>query len=251
MTISTDSSLHDAEEAAPLAQSPKRIEMDALESLLRVAIGATTLGVDELLVRVRAWEEEVLYNPYRITGTPSETPGVRARYALIGLLFLASRVTRTTAVDFANYSERQAGNVYRALDDFARTPVIGILARPFKAGVDAVLNTRDRELERWIRIGRIEERDGRRIATLGTEELAKELLERISQNDKLKEAISELVQQQSIDLTGAVVDDLREGTLDADSRIERTVWRVLGRTPRASGAPTAHRPDPDKTSRNS
>jgi hypothetical protein len=206
--------------------------MDALESLLRLAVGATALGADELLVRVRKWEEQVMYNPQRTALMPAETPAVRARYALIGLLFVATRTARNAAIDFANYSERQADGIYRTLDDFARTPLLGILARPFKAGVDAVLRTRDRELERWIRIGRVEERDGRRVAALGTEELINEIILRISENDKLKASISQLVQQQSLDMTGEVVDDLRQGTIDADNLLESVIWRLLGRKPR-------------------
>jgi hypothetical protein len=220
--------------------------LDPVEALLRVAVGATALGVDELLIRVRKWEQEVLYNPHRTTTLSPETPEDRARYALIGLLFLATRRTREAAIDFANYSEHQAGNMYRTLSDFARVPVLGILAAPMKAGVDAVLRTRDRELERWIRIGRIEERDGRRIAALGTQELVKEVIDAISRNDVLKESISELVQQQSLDLTGEVVDDLRQGTIDADNRIESIVWRLLGRNPRV----IADAPGTDRSRRN-
>jgi hypothetical protein len=172
---------------------------------------------------------------------PVETPEVRTRYALIGLLFLATRSTRDAAVGFANYSEKQASGVYRALSEFSRTPVLGILASPLKIGVDSVLRTRDRELERWVRIGRIEERDGRRIAALGVEELVKEVVDAISTNDVVKESISELVQQQSLDLTGELVDDLRQGTIQADNEIERLIWRLLGRQPRqiAEAQPTS------------
>ncbi|MFC1465550.1 MAG: hypothetical protein ACFLMY_11960 [Candidatus Brachytrichaceae bacterium NZ_4S206] len=220
---------------APAQHAESVPETDAVESLLRLVVGATALGIDELLKRLRAWEAEALYNPHRSAPLPAETPAVRARYALIGLLFLASRAARETAVDFANYSEKQASNAYNLLSGFARTPVIGILARPMKAGVDALLRTRDRELERWIRIGRVEERDGRRIAAMGIEELSRELVDAISKNEKLKTAISNLVQQQSLDLTGEIVDDLRQGAKDADDRLEAAIWRLLGREPQRSG----------------
>ncbi|MCS6848608.1 MAG: hypothetical protein RMN52_12960 [Anaerolineae bacterium] len=223
------------EPLAPAQPTPPLPETDAVESLLRLVVGAAALGTDELLKRLRAWEAEVLHNPHRSAPLPAETPAVRARYALIGLLFLASRAAREAAVDFANYSEKQANNAYHLLSGFARTPVIGILARPMKAGVDALLRTRDRELERWIRIGRVEERDGRRIAAMGIEELSREVVDAISKNDKLKTAISNLVQQQSLDLTGEIVDDLRQGAKDADDRLEAAIWRLLGREPHRSG----------------
>jgi hypothetical protein len=209
-------------------------DFDAIETLLRLLVGATSLGADELLARARDWEKDVLYNPHGATRMPDETPGVRARYALIGLVFLAGRAAHTATVDFTNYSERQANAMYHTLSDLSRVPVLGILARPMKVGVDALLRTRDRELERWIRIGRIEERDGRRIAALGTEELVQELILRISENDKLRDSISTLVQQQSLDMTGEAVDSLRQGTMDADARIERVIWKLLGRTPRST-----------------
>lgn len=230
MTSTPHSDISTSTSAIPARQLSA--DFDAVESLLRLVVGATSLGADELLARARAWEKEVLYNPHRATHMSDETPGVRARYALIGLVFLAGRAARDATIDFTNYSERQTNSLYHTLSDFARVPVIGILARPMKVGVDALLRTRDRELERWIRIGRIEERDGRRIAALGTEELVKELMQRISENDKIKSSISELVQQQSLDLTGEVVDDLRQGTIDADNRLEQTIWRLLGRGPR-------------------
>lgn len=218
--------------AARLTPPPRGFELGAVETLLRLAIGGAALGVDELLSRAQKWEEQVMFNPHRTAPLPVETPEVRARYALIGLLFLATRTTRDAAVDFANYSDRQASNVYRTLSDFSRTPVLGILATPFKIGVDAVLRTRDRELERWIRIGRLEERDGRRIAALGTEDLVREVVDVISKNPTIKNSISDLVQQQSLDLAGEVVDDVRQSSISADDRIEAFIWRLLGRSPR-------------------
>jgi hypothetical protein len=207
-------------------------ELGAVETLLRLAVGGTALGVQELLSRAQKWEEQVMYNPHRASSMPVETPEVRTRYALIGLLFLATRSTRDAAVGFANYSERQASSLYRTINDFSRTPLIGLLASPLKVGVDAVLRTRDRELERWIRIGRLEERDGRRIAALGTEELIKEVVDAISKNPTIKNSISDLVQQQSLDLAGEMVDDVRQSSINADDRIEGFIWRLLGRAPR-------------------
>ncbi|BCX02559.1 MAG: hypothetical protein KatS3mg053_0497 [Candidatus Roseilinea sp.] len=235
------------EPLAPAQPTPSLPETDAVESLLRLVVGAAALGADELLKRLREWEAEVLYSPHHSAPLPAETPAVRARYALIGLLFLASRAARDTAVDFANYSEKQANNAYNLLSGFARTPVIGILARPMKAGVDALLRTRDRELERWIRIGRVEERDGRRIATMGIEELSREVVDAISKNDKLKTAISNLVQQQSLDLTGEMVDDLRQSAKDADDRIEAAIWRLLGREPQRFDASSSSQSRKNRT----
>ncbi len=235
----------------PAQPNPSPPPSDALESLLRLVIGAAALGTDELLKRLREWEAEVLHNPQHAASLPLETPAVRARYALIGLLFLATRGARDAAVGFANYSEQQAGNLYTLLSDFARTPVIGILARPMKVGVDALLRTRDRELERWIRIGRVEERDGRRIAAMGTESLIREVIGVISTNPKLRDSISNLLQQQSLDLTGEIVDDLRQSAKDADDRIEATIWRLLGREPRRNSSPTGSRPPRNRTSNRS
>jgi hypothetical protein len=198
---------------------------DDLESVLRLLIGAGVLGGDELLRRLRQWEEHVLYEPQQSGQMPLEDEFTRLRYAVIGLLFDGSKRAVKAANDVVNYGNRQSSAAYRTLDDLTRVPLIGLLASPVKRTVDNATRRRDDEVERLIRIGRVEERDGRKLAAVATDELISELLIRVGNDPE----VSNIIQNQSVDMAGDMLDDFRQGTVNADQRLQGAIQRLLGR----------------------
>jgi hypothetical protein len=198
---------------------------DDLESVLRVLIGAGVLGGDELLRRLRQWEDKVLHEQQSPGQMPLEDDFTRLRYAVIGLLFDSSKRAVKAASDVVNYSNRQSSAAYRTLDDLSRMPLIGLLATPVRRAVDDVTRRRDNEVERLIRIGRVEERDGRRLAAVATDELISELLARVGNDPQ----VSNIIQNQSVDMAGDMLDDFRQGTVKADKKLHGAIQRLLGR----------------------
>lgn len=198
---------------------------DDLESVLRLMVGAGVLGADELLRRLRQWEEKVIYETNQPAQMPLEDDFTRLRYAAIGLLFSASKGAIKLANDTVNYGQRQTNAAYRVLDDASRLPLIGLLAAPLKRTIDDVSRRRDDEVERLIRIGRVEERDGRKLAAVATDELISELLARVGNDPE----VSNIIQNQSVDMAGDMLDDFRQGTIKADKRLDQVIRRLLGR----------------------
>ncbi len=198
---------------------------DDLESVLRLVVGYGTLGGDELLNRLRQWEAKVMYQPGQPGQAPLEDDMTRLRYALIGLLFDGSKRAMKAANDAVNYGNRHTSNAYRTLDNASRMPLIGLLAMPVKRTVDNTTRRRDDEVERLIRIGRVEERDGRKLAAVATDELISELLNRIGNDPE----VSNIIQNQSVDMAGDMIDDFRQGTVKADKRLDHTIRKLLGR----------------------
>lgn len=199
--------------------------LEDLESVLRLLVGAGVLGADELLKRLKQWEENVIYEPSQPGQMPLENDFTRLRYAVIGLIFSASKSAIKAANDAVNYGNRQTSAGYRMLDDASRLPLIGLLAAPLKRTVDDISRRRDDEVERLIRIGRVEERDGRKLAAVATDELISELLNRIGNDPE----VSNIVQNQSADMAGDMLDDFRQGTVKADQKLNQAIRKLLGR----------------------
>jgi hypothetical protein len=219
----TTSSADENKQVGPPAKM--QANFDDLESVLRLLIGAGVLGGDELLKRLRQWEEHVLYEPQQPGQMPLEDDFTRLRYAVIGLLFDGSKRAVKAANDVVNYSNRQSSAAYRTLDDLSRVPLIGLLASPVKRTVDNATRRRDDEVERLIRIGRVEERDGRKLAAVATDELISELLIRVGNDPE----VSNIIQNQSVDMAGDMLDDFRQGTVKADKKLQGAIQRLLGR----------------------
>lgn len=198
---------------------------DDLESVLRLLVGAGVLGADELLLRLRKWESQALSEPQTAGAMPLEDDFTRLRYAVIGLLFSVSKSALKTANDVVNYGQRRTNAAYRLLDDASRLPLIGIIAAPMKRTVDDVTRRREDEVERLIRIGRVEERDGRRLAAVATDELISELLARVGNDPE----VSNIIQSQGVDMAGDMLDDFRQGTVTADKKLDTVIRRLLGR----------------------
>lgn len=75
-----------AARASPEAPPHPNLQFSAAESVLRLLIGSALIGSEELTVRLRAWEKQVLLEGKAVAGQPAPTEAERVRYALIGFL---------------------------------------------------------------------------------------------------------------------------------------------------------------------
>jgi hypothetical protein len=240
---------------------------DPAVALLRLLIGGAAEGTDRVLHRLSNSEPP---RPDETSGgeTGPDGPAAhRARYALIGFLFEAcgGAVRGVSAVGRLTAS---AGRLWwTVVEPIARNPLLAPVRIPFELLADRGAA----QIERWIRIGRAEERHGRDLARQLTRvpiddvvaylrnnpELealvktqARALLEELPDDPNVQslvrsqaddyidhlrehpEPIQELVQGQSVGLLGQVANVVREQAVTADTLLERGVRAALRRRPR-------------------
>jgi hypothetical protein len=181
-----------------------------------------------------------------VTGRPASDED-RVRYALIGFLFQAQQSAGRRLDRVVNqYQRHNPGRALsRSLDQVARSPFLRPLVRPLRSPVDKFARRWGDDVEHWVRIGRIGERDSRSLANKATGELIDEVIAYLAQN----RAVTDLVQQQGVGLAGEVIDTVRQTTATADDVVEAVIWRILRRAPRrsnaAGGTPAGQAPPKD------
>lgn len=213
-----------------------------LSSLTRLVIGSALAGYDGLMKRVSVWEseleqkdaarinanliaEETAATASAVGEQGSETQADRLRYAAIGLIFDAQE-TLGKSVGAADRVSRLAGEMLE--------PVVGPiytsrLFSPLRTRVDRLAQRGQIQVDRWIEIGRIEERLGRELASTALTEQIDHSIEYLTSNDE----VQELVQSQSVSLIGEIVEETRERTVSADNYLEAWVRTMLRRPMRS------------------
>jgi hypothetical protein len=233
-------------DAAPGHASPLRFSV--VESALRLVVGSALIGRDELVRRMQVWEQETLSEDRAVAGQAASDED-RVRYALIGFLFAAQHSTGRRLNQAVNQYQRHnpGRELGKTLDHVARSPLMRPLVRPLRSPLDTLARRWGDDVERWVRIGRIGERDSRSLANKATGELIDDVIGHLAQN----RAVTDLVQQQGVGLAGEVIDTVRQTTATADDVVEGFIWRMLRRPPRASsaagGPPARQAPPKDDT----
>lgn len=199
-------------------------DFDALRSLTRLLVGGAIEGADELVQRLRQWEQAARPPADIIMPAPDETGEERLRYTLVGLVFEAEDQARSGLGTLERASDRALGVLARTL----RPVTDSRLARPVRRRVDAAIVRGESEVRRWARVGRLEETHGRAMARQVVSGTADELIEHLAQNPEVRD----LVQEQSMGVAAEVMDEMREQTVTADTLAERLVRNLLRRTPR-------------------
>lgn len=211
-------------------------DFDTSRAVLRLLVGLTLEGVDELTRRLREWEEKVMQpddtsppvEEIRAAEPASLSEGDRLYYALIGAAFAARE---RAARDLPAWLAAPGEGVQQVIDTAERlteNPVLRPLVKPVKAQAETVGKQINAEVERWIAIGQAEAGHSRAVARIAVPEIIDEVLESLAENPELQD----LIQQQSVGLAGEVVDSMREVTVTADTVVEAVVRRLLGRKPR-------------------
>jgi hypothetical protein len=200
---------------------PAGADFDAVLALTRLLVGGALEGSDELLRRLRRWEASPQLGPLT---SPAESQSGRLRHALVGTLFEAEAWAR-----FGVHAARRLSSPFVRLFLTDLPPILRATpAEPLVELGDALAARGQAVLDRWIGVGRDEERRGRRLARLAVSSMLEELLEYLAQNPEVRE----LIQQQSVGLADAAVDEVRDRSLSADIGLERLVHSMLRRLAR-------------------
>lgn len=197
---------------------------DALRLLTELLVGGVLEGSDELVRRLRVYQQQLAEAPQLESAGGDETEVDRLRYALVGFIIESqARVRRTIPLiaRLVDMSLDASGRVTRPI----RNSFIG---RPLQSRYDYLTALGEESLARWVNIGRRTEPESRRLARMTYREIIDEFISDLSQNPELQS----VVQQQSLSFAGEVRDEVRERTVSADNVLEDIVRRVLRRPPR-------------------
>ena len=95
-------------------------------------------------------------------------------------------------------------------------------------------------MTRWAELGRAEEALSRQLAQTALNQVAESAVDELAESPRIHVLIQGFVQEQSLSLTDATIEEMRERTVTADIRLERYLRSRLGRQSRESlPAPTS------------
>lgn len=202
---------------------------DAYRSLVRLLVGGAVEGSAELTRRLDEWETRVR----RAGDLPAltreeETPTDLARYALVGMAFDGAEYLRERMPVWTALVDKTAQMSGRVASPFVRNRVTGFVGRWW----DSAVENGEKNVQRWIEIGRAEEPRSRAVARIAVEDVINDIVSFLAENPE----VAELVQQQSLGLAGEVVEEVRAKTVTGDMLVESIARRLL-RKPQRSDFP--------------
>ena len=202
-------------------------DLETLHTLMRLLIGSTTEGTDELIRRLKEWQKEIgQTSEATMVISPDETELDRLRYAFIGFLFESPRAV-IKGVSTVDRTARKATGLMSKLF----SPVTNSrLMRPARDRYEKMAMRGESILENWIQTGRAEEQLSRILVKRGTSGVIDEFLQYMAENPEVRT----LVQQQSIGMADEVLGEVRNRTASADTLVERVARSILRLPPRES-----------------
>jgi hypothetical protein len=207
------------------------LSFENLELLARFLMGSVILGGDELMERLRYYQQEIERDPRltgRIVGSDQEATATLLRYLAIGLLARGQkRVSKGVRRGFKftlGATGWALGGMNRLTDNRLFRPVRQSLRDRLKELGDQAAVVIDE--------GRREEQSARLLAGRTASEIIDEVLDYMSENPELAELVREQIGQQSVGLAGVVADNARSMTVLGDYVLEGALRRLLRRRSR-------------------
>lgn len=201
----------------PAAASP-----DTIETLTRLVLGASLLGLEELERRGPRWERQAAGEPAEDIRAepgppaPGAAAGAAMRQALAGWVFAAHDRLRDAA-DATSWLRAASAHL---LDGAAALTGETLRTRGGPS-------PRSQDLARWIARGQAEEERSKGLARVALAEIVRDSVTYLAH----EEAVQELVQRQSTGLVEEALDEVRERAVSGDVAVSRFVGRLLRRRP--------------------
>lgn len=212
----------------PVATGAVDPEFDAYMAVVKLLIGGTVEGAVELSHRLERWEAALLAAEGEAEPGEIGNTGDVARFMLVGMALDASDGLRRRVIEFAQASDvlfRFSGSMTRPL---VKNRLTGIVGRPLDRAFNRLVERGQKNVDRWIELGRAEEPGARRLARKAYGETVDEFIGHLAENKEL----ADLVQKKSVGLATEAVDEFRSRTVSADALAETLVRRILRRPPR-------------------
>jgi len=173
--------------------------------VIRLALGSIILGREELNRRFR--EKQAQLNQSlspQLTNRSEESPNDRSRYAVEGALVQTSETLSRGVQTIGNATNA----VFKLASRLAR-PVTGSrVMRPVRRQFDRFEARGEQVMQTWINTGRSEEYLSRALVQDTTTEIIEEVLDYLAVSPEM----DQLVQQQTSDMAGDVVEEFQDRT---------------------------------------
>jgi len=195
---------NDKIEVITYSTQPDKPRVGTLRMLMRMALGSTIIGREELKNRFQDKQSEPHIPGAELNRvTPIESEADRARYAVVGAIANSSEALRKSLSKLGQRSDRSYGRLSRAIQPATDSRLL----KPFRRRYRRYLDHGDKVVSKWVAAGRREEYLGRQLAQETAIESIEETLDYLADSPEL----DELMAQQSVDLVDDILfDDIRE-----------------------------------------
>jgi hypothetical protein len=221
-----------ASQPTPAPQAtPNVTPFDPAHAMTRLFVGVALEGSDELMRRLRRWEEGA--RQAAVTAPPAQdtSPAAEFRYAVIGLLLEGETRVRQGIQRLEQATTEATQRVTHTVDPNGWPAPRGPLGR----GLDRFLTRRQADIARWREAGRQAEHEGRLTAHEALSSSTDEVFGYMAQEPQVRE----LIQEQGMTMASTALGEVRSRTATADRWVERVVRRALRMQPlEDTGAPT-------------
>jgi hypothetical protein len=201
-------------------------DVHVLGDLAVLLLGGALESSEAFGRRLRQWHDAI--GSQRYDGRDESLPDV-LRYALVGLMVESEHRARRQLASIWRLSDEMAWWCFAALRPAASTWPVQRLRRAF----DTLLDRWQDDMDRWIWIGRREERRGRLLARQAASSELDALLELLAHQP----AVRALIEQQAGGMAESAVGDARDRAAVADDWIERLAHSLMRRSPAAHMQP--------------
>jgi len=200
----SSSEQNDKIEVITYSTQPDKPRVGTLRMLMRMALGSTIIGREELKNRFQDKQSEPHIPGAELNRvTPIESEADRARYAVVGAIANSSEALRKSLSKLGQRSDRSYGRLSRAIQPATDSRLL----KPFRRRYRRYLDHGDKVVSKWVAAGRREEYLGRQLAQETAIESIEETLDYLADSPEL----DELMAQQSVDLVDDILfDDIRE-----------------------------------------
>jgi hypothetical protein len=200
----SSSEQNDKIEVITYSTQPDKPRVGTLRMLMRMALGSTIIGREELKNRFQDKQSEPHIPGAELNRvTPIESEADRARYAVVGAIANSSEALRKSLSKLGQRSDRSYGRLSRAIQPATDSRLL----KPFRRRYRRYLDHGDKVVSKWVAAGRREEYLGRQLAQETAIESIEETLDYLADSPEL----DELMAQESVDLVDDILfDDIRE-----------------------------------------
>lgn len=221
----------------PVEYAGQQLDEDSLLLLSRFLMGALFMGGDELIGRLRRFQEDIETEPWRVDGGSNieqESTTALFRYLAVGLYARGQRrVTKAARAGF-RFSVGAAGWLLGGANRLTDNR----LARPFRRAASARMQSLGEQALEVAKEGRREEQVARLLAGMTINDIIDLVLDYIATSPDVDELIKDLIGQQSVGMATMVADNARSVTVVGDYVAEGLVRRILRRAPRGELPPS-------------
>lgn len=222
-----------------MPETPDIRQGDELRSLSRLLIGAVDIGIAELRLRLRKWEDEIesAKANEKIKSDQAQSEGFAdqsgerqlqsdelLRYALIGMVFDAQEIVKRGSVKVVKVGKR----VQRRTEPMLRPLVSSRLLSPARKRYRRLVSVGRQRVDRWIEIGREEETHSRVLAQTALAGTVEETVDYLAEYP----GIRSLIETQTTGLADEIIEEMRERTVAADIVLEGFMRALFRRKPR-------------------